>query len=501
MEVSWIRAFTPVLGTKIYAFAMSLATYLLATLVGSQLYRMNVKRKKVLSTPTLIGLCFVFGFLPILLGDPRISPTWSTLLASIFPICLGLGYLTPKLIDQFSQGDPGEAGRSYAINILGGILGPVFAAYLLIPGFGVKWTLILLAAPYGILFLFSLESGKPSVPVKWIIGATGSAGALVAMFYSATFENPRFYGEKTLVLRDHTATVIAYGDGTRKRLLVNGVSMTILSPIVKMMVHLPLSVREKKPESGLIIAFGMGTSLRSMASWGIETKCVDLIPGVPKAMSYFHKDAEAVKSAPNVEVIIDDGRRYLKRTSKKFDVIIIDPPPPVESAGTSLLYSIEFNQIVADHLNEGGIFQAWFPSGEFKIFKGMLTSLVQVFPHVKVYESMAGWGLHLLASKEPFETPTPDQMVSRLPERAKKDLMEWAKDKDIREYVNLTLKKEIPIHTFLNDGDPSIYISDDRPFNEYFLLRRLRDNNIGKAGLVEELFLRSSPDKAKMKGN
>jgi len=152
MEISWVRAFTPVLGTKIYAFAMSLATYLFATTIGSQLYRRHAGKGAVASTSTLLGLCFALAFLPVLMSDPRIPPTWAMVLASIFPFCAVLGYLTPKLIDQFSQGDPKEAGRAYALNILGGILGPLCAAYIMMPAAGVKWTLVLLAAPYGVIY-------------------------------------------------------------------------------------------------------------------------------------------------------------------------------------------------------------------------------------------------------------------------------------------------------------------------------------------------------------
>jgi predicted membrane-bound spermidine synthase len=39
MEVVWIRQFTPYLGTAVYAFAIILATYLLATIAGSRNYR------------------------------------------------------------------------------------------------------------------------------------------------------------------------------------------------------------------------------------------------------------------------------------------------------------------------------------------------------------------------------------------------------------------------------------------------------------------------------
>ena len=477
MEVTWVRGFTPVVGTTIYSFASTLAIYLLATILGSQWYRRDCALKQTFTTAQLTGACFLFAFFPIFMNNPFLSPLGQSLLASLFPFCLTLGYLTPKLIDQYSSGNPRQAGRAYAINIFGGILGPLFASYLLIPAFGTKLTLILLALPIGGLFFICIGSLNTSPLLRWTIGLTGTCFTLASIFFTTSFEDPAFRGKGTLVLRDHTATVTASGEGMEKSLRVNGIGITLLTPITKMMAHLPLAIREEKPKSGLIIALGMGATLRSMASWGIQVKCVELVPSVVRAMPYFFRDATLILNQPHVEVIVDDGRRFLKRTREKFDVIIIDPPPPVESASTSLLYSREFNKIVAERLNEGGIFQQWFPFGEEKIFQAVLRSLTEVFPYVRSYKSMKGWGFHLLASMKPFATPQAEEMLARLPLLAKRDLMEWETQMDIRSFLNLTLKKEVPVDTLLND-DP-LYISDDRPFNEYFLLRRFRDKRSG----------------------
>jgi len=40
---------------------------------------------------------------------------------------------------------------------------------------------------------------------------------------------------------------------------------------------------------------------------------------------------------------------------------VIDPPPPVESSGSSLLYSEGFYEVAKRYLNPGGILQAWIP--------------------------------------------------------------------------------------------------------------------------------------------
>ena len=475
MEVTWVRGFTPVFGTTVYSFASILAVYLLATILGSLWYRKDSERQQIYTTAQLTGACFLFSFFPILMSDPSIHPLSQSLLLSIFPVCLILGYLTPKLIDQHSLGNPKQAGRAYAVNIFGGIIGPLIASYLLIPQFGTQLTLTLLALSLGALFFLCIGYIKTSYILRGTVGLAGASFTLLSILFTGSFEDSTYYGKGALVLRDHTATVTAQGEGMKKLLRVNGIGITTLTPITKMMAHLPLGTRKEKPKSGLVIALGMGTSLRSMASWDIQVKCIELVPSVVRAMPYFFSDAHSVLNLPNVEVIVDDGRRFLKRTREKFDVIMVDPPPPVESAGTSLLYSREFNKIVSERLNEGGIFQHWFPFGEEKTLQALVRSLTDVFPYVRSYKSLEGWGFHFLASMQPFETPQAEEMIARLPASAQRDLIEWTPNMSVKSFLNLTLQREIPVKQLLNLKDESIYISDDQPFNEYFLIRGYRD--------------------------
>ena len=63
------------------------------------------------------------------------------------------------------------------------------------------------------------------------------------------------------IRRDYAASVISAGEGLAKALLVNGVGVTGLVPITKFMAHLPLAFHTGKPESALVICFGMGTTL------------------------------------------------------------------------------------------------------------------------------------------------------------------------------------------------------------------------------------------------
>ena len=47
-------------------------------------------------------------------------------------------------------------------------------------------------------------------------------------------------------------------------------------------------------------------------------------------------------------------QRTLRPLMDRYDVILIDPPPPVEAAGSSLLYSQDFYAVVKERLQPGG---------------------------------------------------------------------------------------------------------------------------------------------------
>src|SRR5262249_39709621 len=147
-----------------------------------------------------------------------------------------------------------------------------------------------------------------------------------------------------------TATVVAHGAGMERRLLVNGVGITSLNSATKLMAHLPLALA-RAPRRALVICFGMGTTTRALASWGVDVTAVDLVPSVPELFGFFPPAAGAVRA----RVEIADGRRSLDRSREPWDVIPLAPPPPVAAAGSSLLYSREFYQAVRRRLAPDGV--------------------------------------------------------------------------------------------------------------------------------------------------
>lgn len=486
MEVVWTRAFTPALRTTVYAFSALLTTYLLATWIGSWIYRRHVRQARALPARVLVGLLSPLACLPVLLNDPRInfsflrplalSPHVPTLLralvvvASIMPFCGLLGYLTPGLVDRHSAGDPRAAGVAYAINTLGCILGPLVAAYGLLPNLGVRHSLVLLAAPFVVFYAAMARAGRARAVEVTALSGLAALAAGASLGIARSYEDGRAHGPGA-IRRDATATSFATGSGLKKELFVNGISMTYMTPITKVMAHLPLAFLERTPESALNLCLGMGTSFRSLLSWDIEVVAVELVPGVRDLLGFFFEDADRLLANPKAQIVIDDARRYLRRTPRNFDVITIDPPPPVEAASSSLLYSEEFYRIVAARLNDDGILQQWFPGGEKLTGQAMARALVRVFPYVKVFHSIEDWGYHFLASKKPLRTPSAEEFAARLPPSAAQDLVEWGPALDPLSFAREILRREIHLDRVL-PPDFHISITDGRPYNEYFLLRR-----------------------------
>jgi spermidine synthase len=486
MEVVWTRAFTPVLRTTIYSFASLLAVYLLATWCGSLLYRRHLARGGTRPISELIAIMSACVFLPILVNDPRfwtLRPAVITLtLLSIVPFCGCLGYLTPKLIDAFADGRPREAGRAYAINIVGCILGPLFGGYVLLPFLGVKQSMLLLGIPILIYLVLHLREYARRPAFAAATGLMTVVLFAVAARYSTSYEDRAFYQVGKL-RRDHVATVLATGSGRQKQLFVNGITMTNLTPITKIMAHLPLASRDRKPESALVICFGMGTTVRSLSRWDIDITAVELVPSVPDVFDYFFKNAGDVLKNPKVHIVIDDGRRFLRRTEKKFDLITIDPPPPVEASGSSLLYSREFYRLIRTRLKDDGILQTWFPVGEKLTYEAIARAIVDEFPYVRIYHSIENFGYHFSASMQPIEKPGVGDFIARMPEGAREDLLEWADGQSLEAYVGSILEREIPLQDALNP-DPHVCVTDDQPYNEYFLLRRTWNKLNGKHASV-----------------
>jgi spermidine synthase len=275
-EVVWIRQFTPYMGSAVYTFASILGLYLASTFVGSRIYRCSssIHEREGRLVWVFLGL---FALFPLVTADPQFHfPKLLRLTLGIVPFSATLGFVTPMLVDRWSGGDPDKAGSAYAVNVLGCILGPLLSGFVLLPLISEHWVLFVFSLPWLVIGTYpQWSSGREIVKPQSVWQGKlryGVAGlALVLLFsskdYQAHFVQP-------VVLRDNTATVIGADDGKGKQLFVNGVGMSGLSPLTKIMAHLPLAFLERPPQNALVVCFGMGTTHRSLISWGIPATAV-----------------------------------------------------------------------------------------------------------------------------------------------------------------------------------------------------------------------------------
>lgn len=478
MQVVWTRLFTPYLGNSVYAFALILATYLLASAAGSWLYRATLRRDIL---PDVLWLpAGALSLLPLYAADPflPLNP-YVRVVLGIAPFCALLGFLTPSLVDGWSGGRPGRAGSAYAVNIAGCIAGPLLAGFLLLPRMGENVALACLSAP---LFAAGLLAARRLRASAFALGragptavfAGGSALAVLMAALAGTFNDvARMYHENLQVRRDYQAGVTAGGTGVDRILQINNIGMTTLTPITKIMAHLPLAFLPRPPSNALVICFGMGTTFRSLLSWGIPATAVELVPSVPELFGFFHEDAAQVLASPNARVVIDDGRRFLARSAELYDVITLDPSPPMTAAGTSFLFSEEFYAAAKRRLAPDGVMQIWIVEPlEPPVLAAFLKAVTNSFPHARVFRSFEGVGYHVIASREPLAAGGAADLAARLPRAAVRDLLELGPRRTATEQFRALLDAELPLEALI--APDTLGLRDDRPINEYYFLRGLR---------------------------
>lgn len=481
-EVVWVREFTPYVGTVVYAFALLLALYLVSTYFGSRIYRRWSLHHSDLGG-LIWGAVAVCGVSAAMTADPLLPMSRALrLMIGICPLSGMMGFITPMLVDRWSAGDPERAGNAYAVNVLGCIVGPLLSGFLLLPLMAERWVLLVFSLPWLALALLpgwvagvGRRMRSPGqMMASYALAAVAVAVVLTSRGYEAEFAHHE-------VLRDNTATVIAVGDGMDKQLLVNGVGITKLTPTTKIMAHLPLAFLSHTPQNALVICFGMGTSYRSLMSWNIPVTAVELVPSVPKLFWYFHADAQELLNSPRSHVVINDGRAFLERTEQQFDVITIDPPPPVEAAGSSLLYSTQFYAVIGRRLRPGGLLQQWLPKDDNFLQASIGRALADSFPYVRVFGTLKVPGLHFLASNDPIPEKTAEELATRMPASAAHDLVEWGPGATPEANFAIVLGKEHSIQEILARDPQAPVLTDDRPVNEFYALHRYISPDLRRA--------------------
>ena len=194
MEVVWVRGYTAYYGTMVYAFASILGVYLLATFIGSVVYR-RWSSWHARENPVIWTLLATSALFPLIAASPAIHMARMPRLAlGVTPFTGLLGFITPMLVDRFSRGDSAKAGTAYATNIVGCILGPLLAGFGLLPFMSERWALIVLTIPWLIVGIAPLRPqmklGKGSRAAIYALLALAAILIVVGKDYEEGFRRP-----------------------------------------------------------------------------------------------------------------------------------------------------------------------------------------------------------------------------------------------------------------------------------------------------------------------
>ena len=313
---------------------------------------------------------------------------------------------------------------------------------------------------------------------------------------TATDNHLRSLGLPVTHAEDELATVDTVGGpAAKRRLLIGGVGVTSLTVDTKLMGYLSKALRPQA-EDFLVIAFGMGSTYRSGLKLGLHTDAVELSPTVPSRMPVFFPDAPTYLHHPNGRVITSDGRNYVRLARDKYDLVAVDPAPPIESAGSVVLYTREFLTEGKARLRPGGVFLLWMPYAlPMDDLKAHVRTFHNVFPHVSLMLSPGGHGMFMLGSDAPLQfddqevlqvlgNPDAVRDLADSPDYPPTDGPGWIRAVHKAEWLS-----DDRVTAFTGPGPQ---ITDDRPRSEYFLWRRafMRDK-----AYVNEAMLRAATPK------
>ncbi len=101
-------------------------------------------------------------------------------------------------------------------------------------------------------------------------------------------------------------------------------------------------------------------------------------------------DRKLIINSPCVHIVTNDARAFLKKTSDKFNIIVLNKPFPT-TAALNRYYTEEFFKVVSNHLKKTGVFLLklmavpGYMSNDMLIANSSIfMTLKKVFPHVRV---------------------------------------------------------------------------------------------------------------------
>jgi len=321
---------------------------------------------------------------------------------SLFPLCLLIGIQFPLAV--LYSGDRDAAGRVYGLEALGAFIGGVLFTFI-ISGRIDAMELCLSLALINI-FMAAYISRKKIVILLFIIPLSLYIGfhkiALSLPWHgiepSQTVESK--YGEITVVKVKEQSNIYMNG---------NLVFTYPDLPSEELRTHLPMALHPSP--SKILVIGGSPVTLKEFMKYPASN--IDFIEIDPKmievSLGFLNVDERKdITIDQRVKIIVDDGRRFIKKLKNPaYDLIILSLPQP-STASINRFYTSDFFKEAKAVLKDDGILAMTIPQSTGYIGRRMQTasgaifnSLRSVFRHVEVTAQEYGG---LFASDTPITT-------------------------------------------------------------------------------------------------
>ena len=433
LEVVWFRFLRLYVASSPTTFAIMLAVVLAGIgfggIVAGVIHRGSGRLNDLL--PVLLLLAAIAALLSYLLFPERLAQTrtgvfdlsWRVVallsLALMFPVAFLSGILFPSLVAsvQVSVGDRmNSTGITTLFNTTGAAAGPLLASFVLLPGVGYQWSLLLCTAGYLLLSVMASERSSWSVgqPVgRLTIALCAGAILLMAILPYHRAESHFSHASRPYEIDEHgnvLAHVVKRIEGTSDtlqllrrdlfgepyyyRLLTNDFSMSATNPrnqrYMRLFAYLPLAFRPES-EDVLLLCYGCGVTADALLH-GPNVKRMDAVDISKEvfALANFYSGINYSNPLrdPRVHAVVQDGRFFLQASPQQYDIISGEPPPP-KVMGAVNLYTSEFFRLIHSRLKEGGIATFWLPINQLKVdeAKAILRAFHDAFANASVWAS------------------------------------------------------------------------------------------------------------------
>ena len=381
-EILWVRIISFTLKGVSQSFALVLFCFLIGIAAGAAIGKRFCERyDDLLRTSVIVLAAAATVDLSLALLLPVLAKAlwpvgFAVLLLLVMLTALLKSIMFPIAHHLGSQQTGARIGRSmsrvYFFNIIGSTLGPIVTGYVLLDYLTVDNCLLLVGLITGALSLLCAVQGRaiaiglagaavmlPVATLAWLNGADIVPGIAIATQTTELMPGSRI--EHVVQDRHGIIYTAATPDGEPEWTFGNNVYDGRLTvdmnrningldrPLVLLAVH-------PRPERVLVIGLSTGAWARILtASPRIrELITVEINSGYLQVIQQYPQLA-GLLSDPRVTIIIDDGRRWLRRNpNEKFDLIVMNTTFYWLAYSTNLL-SLQFMQLVASHLKPGGI--------------------------------------------------------------------------------------------------------------------------------------------------